>query len=302
MGYLFLAARVIGMGLERPLVKRLSHGRDATAATVLYVGLGELMFLIVLALQALGRPDLCAGMLSWLPLALVPSLLNAACFFSFIRAMRIGEVSLLTPLFAVSFIVIYALDVAAGYAPLSAAPLAGVLLVTLGVVLLTPGPEQPASSKAAWRRFDPRWLLRQPGALLMLVNALAFAGARYFDKTLAPEAEPVLYALTVNAPTVLIGLVLLALGGRRGGAGLGGLAALLRERWATALTLTVFGQGAFLMLLYALDYFPPSVVEPVTQLGVFIAIALGGLWFGERVRARWLPGALVVCGAALLLI
>ena len=55
------------------------------------------------------------------------------------------------------------------------------------------------------------------------------------------------------------------------------------------------------MLLYALDYFPPSVVEPVTQLGVFIAIALGGLWFGERVRARWLPAALVVCGAALVL-
>ncbi|GEM_PF-950062 len=302
MGYLFLAARVIGMGLERPLVKRLSLGRDATAATVLYVGLGELLFLLVLAVQALGRPDLCAGALGWLPLALIPSLLNAACFFSFIRAMRIGEVSLLTPLFAVSFIVIYALDVAAGYAPLSALPLSGVLLVTLGVVLLTPGSERTAGTEALWVRLDPRWLLSQPGAVLMLINALAFAGARYFDKTLAPQAEPVLYALIVNAPTVLIGLAVLAWGGRRGGAGPGALAALLRERWPVALTLTLFGQGAFLMLLYALDYFPPSVVEPVTQLGVFIAIALGGLWFGERVRARWLPAALVVGGAALLLI
>jgi uncharacterized membrane protein len=302
MGYLFLAARVIGMGLERPLVKRLSQDRDAVAATVLYVGLGELMFLVVLALQASGRPDICAGALSWLPLALVPSLLNAACFFSFIHAMRIGEVSLLTPLFAVSFIVIYALDVAAGYAPLSLLPLSGVLLVTLGVVLLAPASEKSPLRPATRQRLDPRWLLRQPGALLMLINALAFALARYFDKTLAPQAEPVLYALTVNAPTVLVGLALLALGGRRSGAGLAGLTALFRERWATALTLTLFGQGAFLMLLYALDYFPPSVVEPVTQLGVFIAIALGGLWFGERIRARWLPGALVVCGAVLLLI
>ena len=47
---------------------------------------------------------------------------------------------------------------------------------------------------------------------------------------------------------------------------------------------------------------PPSVVEPVTQLGVFIAIALGGLWFHEPVRARWLPAAMVVGGAGLLLI
>ncbi len=69
-----------------------------------------------------------------------------------------------------------------------------------------------------------------------------------------------------------------------------------------AITLVVFGQGAFLLLLYSLDYFPPSVVEPVTQLGVFIAVALGGLWFNEPVRTRWLPSAMVVGGAALLLV
>ncbi|MCB1216335.1 EamA family transporter [bacterium] len=302
-GYAFLLARVIGMGLERPLVKRLGVERDSVASVVLYVGAGELMFLAVLAWQYMQDPALAANLQSWLPLAIIPGLLNAACFYSFIAAMRVGEVSLLTPLFASCFVLMYAIDVVAGFAALALLPLAGVLLVTLGVAFLSPAQAEAGRRISVWQRYDPRWLLAQPGAVLMLVNATAFALVRFFDKSMAPEAHPVLYALIVNLPTVLIGLVLLAVGSLRGRASsMAALRALARERWRILLWLTIFGQGAFLMLLYSLDYFPPSVIEPVTQLGVFIAIALGGLWFGEQTSARWLPAAMVVAGAGLLLV
>ncbi|MCB1220767.1 MAG: hypothetical protein H7A35_05005 [Planctomycetales bacterium] len=302
LGYAYMLARVIGMGLERPLVKRLGVERDSVATVVLYVGAGELMFLAVLAWQYMQDPALAANLLSWLPLAVIPGLLNAACFFAFIAAMRVGEVSLLTPLFASCFVLMYAIDVAAGFAQLALLPLAGVLLVTAGVAFLTPAPVVLEGRISFWQRYDPRWLLRQPGAVLMLINATAFALVRFFDRTMAPEAHAVLYALVVNLPTVLIGLVLLAIGNAKGRpSSLAALGALARDRWGILLVLTIFGQGAFLMLLYALDYFPPSVIEPVTQLGVFIAIALGGLWFGEQTRARWLPSAMVVAGAAMLL-
>ncbi len=302
-GYAYLLARVIGMGLERPLVKRLGVDRDSVATVVLYVGAGELMFLMVLAWQSMQDPALAANLLTWLPLALIPGLLNAVCFFSFIAAMRVGEVSLLTPLFASCFVLMYVIDVSAGFAALALLPLAGVLLVTLGVAFLTPAQAVLEGRLSIWQRYDPRWLLQQPGAVLMLVNATAFALVRFFDRTMAPDAEPVLYAIVVNLPTVLLGLVLLILGSLRGReSSLAALAALARERWGILLVLTIFGQGAFLMLLYALDYFPPSVIEPVTQLGVFIAIALGGMWFGEQTKARWLPAAMVVAGAGLLLV
>ncbi len=302
LGYALLLGRVVGMGFERPLVKRLGQDRDPTATVVLYVGLGEVLFLMLWLAQLLHGGGGAGTLPAWLPLALAPGALNAVCFFAFIRAMRVGEVSLLTPLFATCFILMYAIDICAGFARLHWLPLCGVLLVTLGVVFLSPGGATPATS-GGWRRYNPQLLLRQPGAGLMLLNAAAFAGTRFFDKTLAPDAEPLLYALVVNAPTVLIGLALLAHGTlRHAGSKLRCLAALARERWGTALWLTLFGQGAFVLLLYALDYFPPSVIEPVTQLGVFIAIALGGLWFGEQVRARWLPSAMVVLGACLLLL
>jgi drug/metabolite transporter (DMT)-like permease len=310
LGYIYLAGRVLGMGLERPLVKRLGQGFDPIAVVVTYVGLGEVFFALIIAAQVAGRPDYFAGTLAWLPWALIPGLCYAASFFSFIRAMQLGEVSLLTPLFATAFVMLYAIDVAAGYARLGWLPLSGVLLVALGVAWLRPSPQdEPRHSLLGldWRRLNPGWILGQPGAALMLLNALGVALGRYFDKTLVDThlgtaAPPVLYALVVNAPTVAIGLALLA--GKRladGTGGLGEVPRLLRVRWGMALTLVLAGQGAYLLLLFSLDFFPPSVIEPVTQLGVFIAIALGGLWFREPVRARWLPSAMVIGGAIILL-
>jgi drug/metabolite transporter (DMT)-like permease len=310
LGYLFLAGRVIGMGLERPLVKRFGQGFDPVAVVVAYVGLGELLFALIAAGQAVSNPAYFAGTLSWLPWALIPGLCYALSFFTFIRAMQLGEVSLLTPLFATAFVMLYIIDVLAGYARLGLLPLAGVLLVTLGVVFLSPSAADAQSAPPLGldlRRLNPTWILRKPGALLMLLNALGVATGRYFDKTLVDAslgtaAEPVLYALVVNAPTVIIGLwVLAARRDAQGSRRIRQLGRLISERWATALVLVLFGQGAFLLLLYSLNYFPPSVVEPVTQLGVFIAIGLGGLWFSEPIRARWFPSAMVVAGAAMLL-
>lgn len=298
-GYIYLAGRVIGMGFERPLVKRLGLNANPTAVTTLYVGLGEVFFALIVLVQCFSNPSYFSGVTAWLPWALIPGCLYSISFFTFIRAMRVGEVSLLTPLFASAFVAMYVYDVTAGYARLHPVPLIGVLLVSLGVAVLNPAREHVSS---IWQRLNPAWLLRQPGALLMLTNAFAMATGRFFDKTLVDQnlevaAPPVLYALVVNAPTVIVGLIVLAVT-RTSSC----LTLLMKSRWQVALSLTLLGQGAFLLALLSLDYFPPSVIEPVTQLGVFIAVYLGGRWFGEKVRTRWLPSAMVVAGAILLLI
>jgi drug/metabolite transporter (DMT)-like permease len=309
-GHLYLLGRVIGMGLERPLVKRLGVGFDPTAVTTLYVGLGQVMFAAVIVVSIIRNPAYFNGMLDWLPLSFISAICCAVSFHTFIRAMKIGEVSVLTPLFATGFIFMYIFYVLAGYAALAWLPLGGVLVVTLGVAFLNQPPEAATaeSPRQPWQRLNPQWVLRQPGATLMLINAFGVAVARYVDKTLAPDAEPVLYALVVNSLAVIVGLLMLGWGtfvNRRGGSTrceLAELPRLLAARWPVAIVLVIFGQGAYLLLLYSLDYFPPSVVEPVTQLGVFIAVALGGLWFAEPIRTRWLPSAMVVGGAAMLLV
>lgn len=293
-GYLALLSRIFWLGLERPYVKALGRERDSTAATTLYFGLGLLFLAPLVVWQWLSTPGYTAALPLWISAALITSVIYAISFHSYVKAMSVGEVSYLSPLYATAFLWLYALDVLNGNAQLAARPLLGVLLVCAGVVLLNlSGPQGLA---ALLRALDPRTLLRQPGAWGMLVYAFGLATARLIDKSVADIAPPLLYAFINNTPCVLAGLVILGLRGK-----LGLMPQLARERPAATWLGSFSGIAAYVSLLFALRYFAPSIVEPVTQLSVFIAVGLGGLWFGEPVRARWLPSILVVLGAALLL-
>ena len=99
-GYLLLALRIIGLGLERPLVKRMGLGYDPFAVTTPWVFFGEVMFAILILFRASGDPTYFQGVMEWLPLALIPGLLYGVSFHAYVNALKIGEVSLLTPLFA----------------------------------------------------------------------------------------------------------------------------------------------------------------------------------------------------------
>lgn len=291
-GYLALAGRTLGLGLERPLVKALAQGRDSVAATTLYFGIGELLLIPLAALQWLNDPAYLARISEWIIPALVTAVIYAVSFHTYVYAMGVGEVSYLTPLYATAFIWLYVLDVIFGQARLGLLPACGVGAVTLGIAFLNAEPGRAWSSSLNLAR-----LVRQPGVWGMLVYAFGLATARLIDKSAADAAPPVLYALLNNSLSVLGGLALLMLRGqaRR-------IPELLKARPAIAVVGAIAGMGAYVLMLVALDYFNPSVVEPVTQLSVFIAVALGGWWFHEPVRTRWIPSALVVLGAALLML
>jgi uncharacterized membrane protein len=196
-------------------------------------------------------------------------------------------------LFATAFIWLYALDVLFGQANFGVLSLTGVLAVTLGVILLHFDPQQ-----SVWSALNPLTMLRRPGAWGMLTYAFCLATGRIIDSYGIEHAPVTAYAFVTNAPAVLFGLLWLAACGRFGEIG-----GLWRERSRVALLSGVVGIGAYLLLLVAMAQgIPPSVCEPVSQLSVFISIWLGGRWFGEPVSARWLPAALVVAGAALLVL
>ena len=290
-GYLALAGRTIGLGLERPFVKALGRQRNAIAATTVYFGIGELLLLPMLAWEWLSTPGYFAALPQWLPWALLSGAIYAVSFHVYVYGLSIGEVSLLAPLYATMFVWLYAMDLLAGHATFSWLAVAGIALVTLGIVTLNIAP-----GRNLWQVLNPWHVITQPGAWGMLVYAFGLALGRQVDKQAAGIAPPVLYALIDNAPCVLAGIAILAFQGK---ANL--LGNLARERTWIAVVGAFAGMYAYVLMLVAIDYFPPSVVEPVTQLSVLLAVALGAWWFKEPLRARWLAALLVIAGAVLLL-
>jgi len=291
-GMLALAGRVVGLGLERPLVKALGLQRNSYAATTLYFGIGELLLVPLVLWQALSHPAYFQGVDSWIVQAAVTAVIYAVSFHAYVWALSVGEVSFLSPLFGTSFVFLYVLDISFGEAQFTLAASLGILAVTAGVVFLNIAPGLNLAQV-----LNPLTALRQPGAWGMLLYAFGLAAGRMVDKSAADTAPPLAYALCNNSLSVLGGLAILAFRGQ-----LSALTALVRQRSGVAAIGAVAGMGAYVLLLIALDYFNPSVVEPVSQLSVLIAVWLGARMFGERTGLRWIAAVLVIAGAALLML
>lgn len=291
IGYLALLGRTVGLGLERPFVKALGRGRDSIAATTVYFGIGELLLVPVILWQWLGNPAYPGPIGAWIGWALASGVVYAIAFNFYVWGLSVGEVTLLAPLYATMFIWLYALDILFGHARFGWIPLLGILAVMAGVVILNIAPGRRLSQV-----LNPLTVIRQPGAWGMIAYAFGLALGRMFDKQAAEFAPPVLYAFIDNAPCVLAGAAVLAWRGHSGR-----MLALARERFWVALIGPFAGMYAYVLMLIALDYFNPSVVEPVTQLSVLLAVGIGAWWFREPLRARWVAAVLVILGAALLL-
>ncbi len=288
-GAVALALRIFGLGIERPYVKALGVARDSIAATTVYFGFGVIFLLPVAIIQFAANPAIFDGAEKWLGAALISGVIYTIAFHAYVYGMSIGEVSFLSPLYASMFVFLYAMDVTIGEANLAPVPVAGILAVALGIIFISAAPGvKPVEL------LNPLFFLKKPGAAGMLVYSFGLALGRMVDKSAADIAPPVMYALIDNLPCVIFGIVFLALRGR-----LVKIPLLAKERTGVAIIGAFAGMYAYVFMLVALRHFNPSVIEPVSQLSVFIAIWLGGRMFGERVKARYLPAALVVAGAAM---
>ena len=286
---ILLSLRILGMGLERPLVKRLSLGYSGFSTTVVFVGVGQVMFAGILFVQWLLNPHCFDSLLSWLPLALIPALCYGVSYNAYCQALSIGEVSLLTPLYASGLVLIFFIELALGLTTFSIQSLIGILLVALGVAIFN------VEAGRLRQVLNPAHLLSLPGAKWMLLCAVCIGLGRSIDKLLAPDAPEFQYAFVTNFFPVVFGLLLLARSGQ-----VGQVMQQFSRNWKLAVILAIAGHGALVALFYSLDYVPASVAEPITQLSVFVSILFGGLWFGENIRARWLPSLLIVAGVMLL--
>src|SRR5690606_5700552 len=134
-------------------------GQDSIAATTLYFGLGLFTLLPLLAWQWAMDPSFLGDWPRWILPALLAGLIYAVSFHSYVWGLSVGEVSYLAPLYSIGFIFLYLLDLTLGEASFRLLALAGILLVTLGVVLLNIEPGRPI--RAA---LNPLTMLAQPGA------------------------------------------------------------------------------------------------------------------------------------------
>ena len=274
-----LLARVLLVGAERVLLRRLGAGRPAGEAAAVFFGVGALVLLPVAAPWA----NRDWRFLAW---AAPAGLVYAAAYWLYVLALAQGEVSRVAPLASLGAVFVVLLAAWRLGEPLTAAKLVGAVLIAAGSAWLQrpePGAPRPSARAAA----------------AMLAYAALTAATRMLDKAHAARfpAHGALYAWVVFSEVTLAQLALEALRG-----GLAGPWRLVRARPTMALAAGAANGGSFLLLLACLAAWPVSVAEPATALSLLVTAWLAHRWLGEPIRARLGATAAVVVGTWLLVV
>jgi drug/metabolite transporter (DMT)-like permease len=249
------------------------RSEDRAATTAIVIAVGALVALPFALLRWHVGPQ------AW-PLILVSSAIEIAYFALLTLAYQRAEMSLVYPIArGMAPVIVLVVSVLLLGAPTSVAQVAGVLLVSVGVLLV----RGLRGSSAQWQHVE-----------LALAVAASIAAYTLVDKEGVRFADPVAYVtLVLGLPgLVAIGWVL----------GRGGVPRLRRALTPAAAMGGFFSISAYVLVLFALTMAPAAPVAAVREVGVVIAAILGAVVLKEQSGPARIAGAIVVVGGVALIV
>jgi drug/metabolite transporter (DMT)-like permease len=244
---------------------------------------------------------------------LVGGSLNVVAFSLYIRAIKLGDLSLTVPLVTLTplfLLVTSPLIVGEWASPIDAI---GVLLIIIGSYILNLGakpgePNQPRAYLAPIRA-----MIHNPGSRLMLIVALIWSVTSTVDKIGVQNSSPLMWAASLFG---FIGTALLPLGiqrWRRRDRSRSSLSrsslsrsSLSRSSLSRREILTLGSAGIINAIgvglqMVALTMAPVAQVIAVKRMSALITVVLGHFLFQEQgIKARLLGAAVMVAGVAVI--
>ncbi|MEM9456019.1 MAG: EamA family transporter [Myxococcota bacterium] len=246
----------------------------------------------------------------WAP-GLGSVLLNVVGNLTFLYAVRVSPLSRMIPL--LSFVPVFAALLAVPMLGETLTPgqWLGVATVVVGAVLLgadvgrEPGPPGPPESlelrgPAGW--WMGLWglvraLLRERGSIPMLVTAAVWAGTLVLDKRALVFADSSVHGLVIMSGMSVGTLLWLVVRGELG------QLRRLSGSWGTYGVALALGGTAMGVQLVAIPLVMLALLEAIKRaVGLFCAVVMGRLMFGEPVTGAKVVAVLVMGGGASLVL
>ena len=272
-----LMGRILLLGFERILVKRLGTGAAPSAGAFLFFAIGAIFIIPPAVLE---RHD---GDLGWLLPLCLASAIYAAAFVLYVRSLAVGDASLVSPLYNANVVFLAIIAFLFLGEPMTLLKLLGLILLVWGAARLNPRGSVLRSLMALGQDDASRW---------MVAASLLIAIGRVIDKATLAYAPPARYAAVLYA--AIAGWLLLWLYLR--GATAAPLA-LFRRNPTLAMTCGAVNGLSYLCLVRALTVYDVAVAEPASMLGLLVTLALSWILLREPVAAR-LPGAILMLTGA----
>ena len=256
------------------LIRKLLAGRVDALALVFFMSLGAVpLIAILIAFQGIG--SVSVGY--WLP-GLGALALNLAGNFAFIHSVRLSPLSRTIPLLSLTpaFTALMAIPLL-GEVP-SRTQTAGILLVVAGATALNSNVRRPFAG-----------LLQEKGALVMVGVALMWSLSGPLDKLALTHASVLFHANVMTLGVAVGALVILWLRGR-----LDALRGARSHGWLLVGSMAAVTLALLFQLLAIKGVFVSLVEAFKRSLGSLMAVVLGRIVFGERMRSVQVVAVLVM--------
>jgi transporter family protein len=283
---LALAARIILLGFERIVVKRLGTNVDPFAPTFLFFALGAVLLLPFVPWNL--PPEQWKAM----TVSFGAGIIYAAAFTCYVHSLSMGEASLVSPLYNSNVLFLALLAFLFLGEPLTITKLGGLSLLVYGASHLNPQGSFLKSVKA---------ILTDPACRFMVLASLLIACGRVVDAHVVSAArlniDPIAYCFVLYS--VIAMYVLIALLVRRR---TGDIVTLMKKRPVAATIAGGINGYSYLFLLVAMTRIDVSIAEPASMLSVLVTLVLARKAFGEQISKRLVAAAIMLVGAWLLMV
>ena len=276
LGLLALTGRILLLGVERILVKKLGTGEDPASTSVLFLGLATIFLLPpALFVEVSYHPVLWLTALS--------GLIYAIAFYLYVKSLSIGEASLVSPLYNYNVFFLIVISSIFLNEPVTGYKVAGTALLVYSLSLLNRQSNFLLSIKAVFRDTACR---------MMIACSLLVAVARVIDGFIIREVSPLFYAFIVSV--ALTGYLLIFIFAT-GKAGL--IIKLFKKKPGLSLVNGAVNAYSYLLLLLAFTEIDVSVAEPASMLSMIVTVTLAKFIFKEKIRDRMIGVAFMIAGA-----
>jgi drug/metabolite transporter (DMT)-like permease len=233
---------------------------------------------------------------------LVGGSLNVVAFSLYIRAIKLGDLSLTVPLVTLTplfLLVTSPLIVGEWASPMDAI---GVLLIIIGSYILNLGARgaKPGKESNPPRAYlaPIRAMVHNPGSRLMLIVALIWSVTSTVDKIGVQNSSPLMWTASLFG---FIGTALLPLGVQRWRRRDRSCPSLSRREVLTLGSAGIINAIGVGLQMVALTMAPVAQVIAVKRMSALITVVLGHFLFQEQgIKERLLGAAVMVAGVAVI--
>ena len=282
ISYLALLGRIVLLGWERILVKKLGENSDSISGTFLFFGLGTI-FLVPTLLFV----DIVLNV-SILTFVALSSIVYSIAFWLYVKSLSDGEASLVSPLYNFNVFFLLILAVIFLNEKITFFKVAGLIFLFYGVSFLNRKSNLFESFKAIF--------LDRP-CQYMIIASLLIAIGRTIDGNAIKIVSPTLYAFYLNLgiTVFLLGYILIK----------GNIMTtinLFKEKKKIATLSGGVNAYSYLLLLIAFTGIEVSIAEPTSMTAMIITVLLAGRILKENIKERIVGVAIMLIGLWMLFI